>query len=68
MLMSPPDRAVDHQILIIAIGRQRFEYPPPDTGMAQRLKRYAPSPIAMAFQQVAPMGARAPSPKTTIDE
>lgn len=46
LLMSANDRAVDHQISVVAIGGQSLEDPFPDAGMAPAAEAaYAPSSI-----------------------
>jgi hypothetical protein len=53
--MGPHDGAVDHQVLIVAIGRQRVENPLPDAGIAPAAEAAMDClPFAVAFRQCAP--------------
>lgn len=67
--MGANDRAVDHQILVVAVRRQCLEHPLPYAGMAPAAETLMHRlPFAVAFRQVAPVGARTQDPKTTIDK
>lgn len=67
--MGANDGAVDHQILVVPIRRQRLEHPLPDTGMAPAVK--APVyglPFAIALRKIAPVCARVQHPQTSVHE
>ena len=67
--MSANDRAVDHKVLIVAIGRQRLEDTFPHIGMAPATEVLMHSlPLAIAFRQVTPMCTRTQDPEATVDE
>jgi hypothetical protein len=67
--MGANDRAVDHQISVITVGRQRLEHLLPDAGMAPTAEAFMDRlPLAIPFRQVALMRARTQNPKATIDK
>lgn len=67
--MGADDRAVDHQILVVAVCSQRLKHPLPYAGMAPAAEALTHSlPFSIAFRQIAPMGTRAQNPQATIDK
>lgn len=67
--MSANDRAVDHQVLVVAIRRQRLEHTFPNTGMTPSTEALVYRlPFAIALRQVTPVRARAQNPKAAIDK
>jgi hypothetical protein len=55
LLVRADDGAVDHQILVVAIGRQRVEHPLPYAGMAPAAEAPVHGlPASVALRQVAP--------------
>jgi hypothetical protein len=55
MLMRPNDRAVDHRILVIGIGRQMLEDLLPDAGLSPAAEPLVGIlPVAEALRQIAP--------------
>lgn len=54
--MGTNDRAIDHEISVVAIGRQSLEDLLPYTGMAPAAEALMHRlPLAVAFGQIAPM-------------
>ncbi len=67
LLVSANDRAVDHQILVVPVRRQRLEHPLPDAGMAPATEASVHRlPLAVAVRKIAPMGTRAQHPQTSV--
>ena len=67
--MGADDRAVDHQVLVVAICRQCLEHPLPYAGMAPVAETLMHRlPLAIPIRQIAPVCARAQNPQATIDE
>lgn len=65
--MGANDRAVDHQILVVAVCCQRLEHPLPYAGMAPAAETLMHRlPFAIALRQVAPMCAGAQNPQATL--
>ena len=67
--MGANDGAVDHQILVVAIGGQRLEHPLPNPGVTPAAEATVYRlPFSVAFRQVAPMRPGAQDPQTSVDE
>ena len=67
--MGANDRAVDHQILIVSISRERLKHSFPYACMAPAAEAlvYGLS-FAVPLWQIVPMGARTQNPKAAIDK
>jgi hypothetical protein len=67
--MGANDRAVDHQVLVVTVSRQRLEHPLPDAGMAPAAEALMNGlPLAITVGKVTPVRARTQNPKTTVDK
>jgi len=69
LLMGADDGAVDHQILVVAVGGERVEHPLPYAGMAPPAETPMDAlPPTVALRQVAPMCTWAQNPQTSVHE
>ena len=67
--MGTNDRAVDHQVLIIAVGCQCLEHLFPHASMAPAAEALMDRlPLAITLRQIAPMCARAQNPEAAVDK
>jgi hypothetical protein len=69
LLVCANDGTVDHQMLVIAIGRQCSEHPLPDAGTTPAAEALMDRlPLTVTLRQVAPACAGSQHPQTSVDE
>ena len=63
LLVGTDQGGVEHEVLVVGVVDQRFEDPLPDARLGPSCEALVQAlPLALAFRQVTPVGARAQDP------